>query len=137
MAEQETSNLNGLISQARADLAERQGRLEAARRQISEGGGGSDLVSLIQEPLERCASRRRRRARISRKCERATVRSTLPVQQEHELQDIQPIQKELNRIMSSLAADGTLPPRGYSRTCRASRNRTGVWQGMNRLKSGT
>ena len=39
MAEQETSSLNQQIATARAALAERQGRLAAARRQLAKGGG--------------------------------------------------------------------------------------------------
>ena len=108
MAEQETSNLNGLISQARADLAERQGRLEAARRQISEGGGGSDVSSALNSGT--VGTLRVQEAAASKDLAQMRARygpkHPAVIQQEHELQDIQAqIQKELDRIMSSLAAD--------------------------------
>ncbi|HEY6870471.1 MAG TPA: Wzz/FepE/Etk N-terminal domain-containing protein, partial [Novosphingobium sp.] len=47
MAEQETSTLNQQIAQARATLAEREGRLAAARRQLEQGGGGGDVTSAL------------------------------------------------------------------------------------------
>lgn len=47
LSEQEISTLNQQIAQAQAELAEKQGRLTAARRQLSQGGGGADVGAAL------------------------------------------------------------------------------------------
>lgn len=108
MAEQETSNLNGQISQARADLAERQGRLEAARRQLSSGGGGGDVTSALNSGT--IGSLRAQEAESSRNLAQLRARygpkHPAVAQEQQRLQDVQrQIQNEIDRILSSLSAE--------------------------------
>ena len=108
MAEQETSDLNTQISQTRADLAERQGRLAAARRQLSGGGGGSDVSSALSSGT--VSALRAQEAESSRNLaqlrQRYGVRHPSVAQEEQRLRDVErQIQKEIDRILSSLAAE--------------------------------
>lgn len=65
MAEQEVSTLNTGLASARAELAEKQARLNAARRQIAAGGGGADTgVALGSDVIK---DLRRQQAEVSRR----------------------------------------------------------------------
>jgi capsular exopolysaccharide synthesis family protein len=108
MAEQEASSLNGQIAQARADLAERQGRLGSAREQLSRGGGGSDMTSALNSGT--IGGLRQQEAESSRTL--AQLRSRYGpkhpavAQEEQRLADVhRQIQLEIDRIMSSLQAE--------------------------------
>ena len=62
-AEQEVSNLNQQLASARADLAEKQGRYNAAREQLLRGGGGADVGAALGSGT--IASLRQQEARAS------------------------------------------------------------------------
>lgn len=107
-AEQEVSNLNQQLASARADLAEKQGRYNAAREQLLRGGGGADVGAALGSGT--IASLRQQEARAS--ADYAVLASRLgPLhperqQKERELEDVrQRIQEEINRVLSSLQAD--------------------------------
>jgi capsular exopolysaccharide synthesis family protein len=108
MAEQETSNLNNQIAAARADLAEKEGRLSAARRQLASGGGGSDVTSALSSGT--ISSLRSQEAESSRNLaqlrQRYGPKHPQVAQEAQRLKDVQgQIQNELDRILSSLAAE--------------------------------
>ncbi len=107
-AEQEVSNLNTQLAQARADLAEKRGRFNSAREQMSRGGAGADvgaalgsgtIASLRQQ--ESAAS-----ARLAVLRERYGPLHPERRQVEEELRDIRDrIQDEINRVLSNLEAE--------------------------------
>ena len=107
-AEQEVSNLNTQLAQARADLAEKRGRFNSAREQMSRGGAGADvgaalgsgtIGSLRQQ--ESTAS-----ARLAVLRERYGPLHPERRQVEEELRDIRDrIQDEINRVLSNLEAE--------------------------------
>ena len=108
MAEQETSDLNNQIAASRAELAERQGRLAAARRQLSVGGGGSDVSSALSSGT--VGALRAQEADSSRNLaqlrQRYGTKHPSVGQEQERLRDIQrQIQNEIDRILSSLAAE--------------------------------
>lgn len=108
MAEQETSDLNNQIAAARADLAEKQGRLAAARNQLSVGGGGSDVTTALNSGT--ISALRAQEAESSRNLaqlrQRYGAKHPAVGQEEQRLRDIQrQIQNEIDRILSSLAAE--------------------------------
>lgn len=108
MAEQETSSLNQQIAAARAALAERQGRLAAARRQVTQGGGGSDVASALSSGT--IGALRQQEADSSRTLAQLRARygerHPAIAQEEGRLADIRrQIQLEIDRIMSSLQAE--------------------------------
>ena len=117
MAEQETSSLNQQIATARAALAERQGRLAAARRQLAKGGGGGDVATALNSGT--IGALRAQEAESSRNL--AQLRSRYGekhpaiAQEEQRLADIQrQIQLEINRILSSLEAEVNVAASGLS-----------------------
>ncbi len=65
MAEQEVSSLNGEIAVARADLAEKQARLDSARRQMAAGSSGDDVSAALNSDVIK--DLRRQRAEVSRR----------------------------------------------------------------------
>lgn len=108
MAEQENSTLNQQVQAARAQLAERQGRLGAARQQLRSGGGGSDVTSTLSSGT--VGSLRSQEADSSRNLAqlRARYGSRHPsvAQEEERLKDVQrQIQAETNRILTSLEGE--------------------------------
>lgn len=108
MAEQEVSSLNQQISLARADLAEKQGRLAAARAQLSRGGGGADVGAALGSGT--VGGLRAREAEASQNLAQLEARygPLYPDVQtaKSQLADIRAqIQQEINRILSSLEAD--------------------------------
>ena len=107
-AEQEVSNLNTQLASARAELAEKQGRLNAARQQLSRGSGGADVGAALGSST--IASLRQQEARASAELAVLTQRygELYPErrQTESELADIRRrIQEEINRVLSNLQAD--------------------------------
>lgn len=108
MAEQESSTLNQQIAMARAELAERQGRLNAARSQLMRGGGGEDVTSALASGTigglrqEEAASSRR----LAELRARYGDRHPAILEAQDRLADVQrQIQLEINRILSSLEAE--------------------------------
>ncbi len=117
MAEQETSTLNQQIAAARAALAERRGRLAAARQQLSRGGGGGDVASALNSGT--IGALRQQEADSSRNL--AQLRSRYGdkhpaiAQEEQRLADVQrQIQLEINRILSSLEAEVNVAASGLN-----------------------
>ncbi|MEG3174739.1 polysaccharide biosynthesis tyrosine autokinase [Sphingomonas sp. RB3P16] len=108
MAEQETSSLNQQIAVARSALAERQGRLAAARRQVTQGGGGSNVASALNSGT--IGALRAQEADSSRTLAQLRARygerHPAIAQEEGRLADIRrQIQLEIDRILSSLEAE--------------------------------
>ncbi|KAB7648042.1 AAA family ATPase [Polymorphobacter fuscus] len=107
-AEQETSVLNQQLAGAKATLAERRGRLAAARRQLEHGGGGGDVATALNSGT--IGALRAQEADSSRNMAqlRARYGSRHPsiAQEEERLTSIQrQIQLEIDRILSSLQAE--------------------------------
>jgi capsular exopolysaccharide synthesis family protein len=108
MAEQEVSSLNQQITQARAELAEKQARLAAARQQVSRGGGGGDVAAALGSSV--VTDLRRQRADVSRRQAELQTRYG-PLHPdvkkvERELADMdRQIQEEIGRLLSSLQAE--------------------------------
>ena len=108
MAEQETSSLNQQIASARAELAEKQGRLASARAQIQRGGAGADVAQALDSGT--ITSLRQREADASRRLAEMTSKygGLHPDIRDarNELVDVQgQIQSEINRIISRLQAE--------------------------------
>ena len=106
--EQEVSNLNQQLASAQADLAERIGRYNAARAQLSRGGGGADVGAALGSGT--IGSLRAQEATVSAQLATLTERygALYPErrQTERELADIrQRIQEEINRVLSNLQAE--------------------------------
>lgn len=108
MAEQEISTLNQQISQAEAELAEKQGRLTAAEAQLRAGGGGADVGAALGSGT--IGSLRQSEAAASTKVAEMSSRYG-PLhpdlkRAESELTEIRSqIQQEIDRILSNLKAD--------------------------------
>jgi len=107
-AEQEVSNLNQQLASARADLAEKQGRLSTAREQLARGGGGADVGAALSSGT--VSNLRQEESRLS--AQLSVLRSRYGplhperVQAEAELADVRSnLQDEINRVISNLQAD--------------------------------
>ena len=108
MAEQEISQLDSQVAQAQADLAEKSGRLSAARAQLRQGGGGADVGAALGSGT--IGSLRAREAAASAEVAQFESRygPLYPdlVKSKSQLADIRSqIQLEINRILSNLEAD--------------------------------
>jgi succinoglycan biosynthesis transport protein ExoP len=108
MAEQEVSALNQQISLARAELAEKQGRLSAARAQLQRGGKGADVGAALGSGT--VAGLRAREAEASQQLAQLETRygDLYPEVRtaRSQLADIRSqIQLEIDRILSSLEAE--------------------------------
>jgi len=117
MAEQENSTLNQQIASARATLAERQGRLDAARKQLAKGGGGDDVTSALASGT--IGALRQQEADSSRTLaqlhQRYGARHPAIAQEEQRLADVRrQIQLEIDRIISSLQAEVNVAASGLS-----------------------
>ena len=117
LAEQESSTLNQQVALAKATLAERQGRLQAARNQLARGGGGSDVASALNSGT--IGALRNQEAESSRSLAQLRARygdkHPAIAQEEQRLADIQrQIQLEINRILSSLEAEVSVAASGLS-----------------------
>ncbi len=111
MAEQEVSQLNAEIAKARADHAEKAGRLAAARAQIGRGGGGADTQTALESAT--ISDLRGKEADASRRLADLTSRygdlHPEVVRTRQELADIrQQIAGEIARITSSLQAEASI-----------------------------
>ncbi|MDT0574574.1 polysaccharide biosynthesis tyrosine autokinase [Croceicoccus sp. F390] len=107
-AGQEVSNLNQQLASSRAELAEKVGRYNAARSQLSRGSGGADVGAALGSGT--ISSLRQQEARASAELAVLTERygPLYPErrQTERELADIRSrIQEEINRVLSNLQAD--------------------------------
>lgn len=107
-AEQEVSNLNQQLAMARADLAEKRGRYNAAREQLARGSGGADVGAALGSGT--ISSLRQQEAQASARfavlTERYGPMHPQRRQTEEELADIRErIQEEINRVLSNLQAD--------------------------------
>lgn len=107
-AEQEVSTLNQQLAEARANLAERQGRYNAARAQLTRGSGGADVGAALGSGT--IGSLRQQEATVS--AQLAVLRERYgPLhperrQAEEEIRDIRErIQDEINRVLSNLQAE--------------------------------
>lgn len=107
-AEQEVSNMNQQLASARAELAEKQGRYNAARAQLSRGGGGADVGAALGSGT--ISSLRQQEASTS--AELAVLRDRYGAlhpqrrQTEEQLKEIRlRIQEEINRVLSNLQAE--------------------------------
>jgi uncharacterized protein involved in exopolysaccharide biosynthesis len=108
MAEQEVSTLNQQIAAARADVAEKEGRLAAARGQIGRGGGGQDVGAALSSGT--VSTLRTREAETTQRLADLTTRygELHPDvrKAKQELADVRAqLQLEINRIISSLSAE--------------------------------
>ncbi|MDB5662687.1 MAG: etk 1 [Sphingomonas bacterium] len=129
IAEQEVSTLNQQLAQAKAELAEKRGRLNAARAQLTQGGGGADVGAALGSST--IASLRQREseasARLASMNERYGQLHPERRQVEGELADIRlGIQGEINRILSSLEAE-----------VRTAESRVGSLSGSRGVAAGT
>lgn len=111
MAEQEVSQLNAEISRARADYAEKAGRLASARAQIGRGSNGAETQTALQSPT--ISDLRSKEAEASRRLADLTANygDLYPevVRTRNELADIRrQLQGELNRITASLQAEASI-----------------------------
>lgn len=107
MAEQEVSELNQQISEARAALAEKQGLLAAARQRVV-GSGGADVPAALQSST--VADLRKHEAELTgtlaNLSERFGDRHPEVLRARKELADVRAqIQQQINRIMASLQSD--------------------------------
>ena len=110
-AEQEVSTLNQQLASARALLAEKQGRLAAARRQLAQGGGGANVSAALGSAV--VSSLRQQEANASARlavlADKYGELHPLRVQAQSELDEIQSrIQQEINRVISNLEAEVTV-----------------------------
>lgn len=108
MAEQELSSLNQQIAAAQADLAEKQGRLNAAREQLRAGGRGADVGAALGSGT--IGTLRAREAEASAQVAQLQARygSLYPDlrKAQNELGEIRAqIQLEIDRILSNLDAE--------------------------------
>src|SRR5215471_807456 len=108
MAEAEVSNLNQQIAQAKAERAEKEARLTAARDQVRRGSGGADVGAALGSDTVR--ELRAKEAELSAQLAQLTVRFKDDYPEvkraQAQLNDTKAqIQRELTRIISSLAAD--------------------------------
>lgn len=107
-AEQEVSTLNQQIAVAKADLAEKSGRLNAARAQLRAGGGGADVGAALGSGT--IGSLRQSEATASSQVAQleASYGPLHPelVKAQSQLKEIRvQIQQEIDRILSNLEAD--------------------------------
>lgn len=134
MAEQELSSINQEIAQAQADLAEKQGRLGAAREQLAHGGGGADVGAALGSGT--IGTLRSREAEASSQVAQLESRygSLYPDlrKAKSDLADVRSqIQLEINRILSNLDAEVRVSSSRLS-SLQGSRGRsTGVLQANN------
>ncbi|MEM7688749.1 MAG: polysaccharide biosynthesis tyrosine autokinase [Pseudomonadota bacterium] len=107
-ADQEVSTLNQQLAQARASLAEQQGRLNAARAQLAQGGGGANVSAALGSGV--VSSLRSQEANVSARlavlAQKYGELHPTRVQAQKELDEIQlRIQQEINRVISNLQAE--------------------------------
>lgn len=107
LTEQELSNYNQTLAQAKAQVSEDEARLQTAQQQLAQGSNGSDVGEALSSPtIERL---KEQRAEASRKVAilKTTFRDAYPELERarNELADIDAqIQAETNLIISNLDA---------------------------------
>ena len=134
MVEQELSSINQEIAQAQADLAEKQGRLSAAREQLAHGSGGADVGAALGSGT--IGTLRSREAEASSQVAQLESRYG-PLypdlrKAKSDLADVRgQIQLEIDRILSNLDAEVQVSASRLS-SLQGSRGRsTGVLQSNN------
>jgi capsular exopolysaccharide synthesis family protein len=108
MAEQEVSTLNQQIAAAKADSAEKSARLQAALAQVGRGGGGDDVGAALSSDTIRELRKRESETSSHLAQLQADFKPGYPEvkRTQAELDNIRGgIQKEINRILSSLRAE--------------------------------
>jgi capsular exopolysaccharide synthesis family protein len=139
LSEQEISTLDGQIASAQADLAEKQGRLSAARKQLSVGGSGADVGEALESGT--IGTLRAREAEASAQVANLSARygEKYPdlVQARSQLASIrQDIQLEINRILSNLQAEVNVSSSRLSSLQGSRAQSTGVLSNNNRAQVG-
>ncbi|MGH6972517.1 MAG: GumC family protein, partial [Caulobacteraceae bacterium] len=107
MAAQEVSNLNQQIAQAKADAAEKQATLDAARHQVAAGSGGADVSAAVDSQTIRDLRKEEAEKAEQLAQLKAIFEPSYPQVQrtQAELNAVRAqIQAELNRILSSVGA---------------------------------
>lgn len=107
LTEQEISNYNQTLSQARAQVAEDQARLNTARRQLAGGSSGDDVGEALSSPV--IQQLRAQRAQVSGQVAdlqgRYGERHPEMLKAKRQLSDIDAqIEQEIQRIISNLEA---------------------------------
>lgn len=107
LTEQEISNYNQTLAQARAQVAEDEARLATARRQLASGSSGDDVGEALSSPVVQ--KLREQRVQVSAKVAdlqgRYGDRHPEMLKARRELQDIDAqIEQEIGRIISNLEA---------------------------------
>jgi capsular exopolysaccharide synthesis family protein len=107
LTEQEISNYNQTLAQARAQVAEEEARLSTARRQLANGSSGDDVGEALSSPVVQ--GLRAKRTEVSAKVAdlqgRYGDRHPEMLKARRELQDIDTqIEQEIGRIISNLEA---------------------------------
>ncbi|MFN4177338.1 GumC family protein [Phenylobacterium sp.] len=107
LTEQEISNYNQTLAQARAQVAEDEARLATARRQLAAGSTGEDVGEALTSPVIQGlrAQRVQVSGRVAEMSGRYGERHPEMLKARRELQDIDAqIQQEIGRIISNLEA---------------------------------
>ncbi|HEY8618274.1 polysaccharide biosynthesis tyrosine autokinase [Phenylobacterium sp.] len=107
LTEQEISNYNQTLAQARAQVAEDQARLNTARQQLARGSTGEDVGEALSSPVIQNLRNKRTEvsARVADLQGRYGERHPEMLKAKRELQDIDgQIQAEIQRIISNLEA---------------------------------
>jgi uncharacterized protein involved in exopolysaccharide biosynthesis/Mrp family chromosome partitioning ATPase len=139
LSEQEIYTLDGQIASAQADLAEKQGRLAAARKQLSTGGGGADVGEALGSST--IGTLRAREAESNAQVAQLSARygDKYPelVQARSQLVAIrQNIQLEIDRILSNLQAEVNVAAQRLSSLQGSRAQSTGVLSSNNRAQVG-
>lgn len=139
MAEQEVSSLNQQIAQARADAAEKAGRLSAARAQIARGGGGADVgAALSSTTVGQLRAQESDATRILADLTSRYGDLHPDVQkQRDQLADIRgQLKIEISRVISSLSADSAAAQSRLNSLVSSRAGATGVLAGANQAQVG-
>lgn len=111
LTEQEISNFNQTLAQARAQVAEDQARLATARRQLASGSSGDDVGEALSSPVVQ--KLREQRAEVSGQVAdlqgRYGDRHPEMLKAKRQLSDIDSqIQQEIQRLISNLEAKASV-----------------------------
>lgn len=139
LSEQEISSLDGQIASAQADLAEKQGRLAAARKQLTSGGAGADVGEALGSGTigSLRSSEAQAAATVAQLSARYGDKYPELVQARSQLASIrQNIQLEINRILSNLQAEVNVAASRLSSLQASRAQSTGVLSSNNRAQVG-
>lgn len=117
MAEQEVSTLNEQIARAKADTAEKQGRLSAALAQIRNGGGGQDVGAALGS--DTVHELRKREVDLSTKL------AQLKTDFKPEYPDVQRTQNQLDEVHTQIQAEISRVVSNLRAEAQAARQREG------------